>query len=230
MPLRTRSAPVSRRGERLAALIYRNLREEIVSLGRRPGDPLIEMQVAQAHGASRTPAREAIQRLADEGLIDIFPQSGTFIARIPAAELPEAIAIRRALEEATVRVAAARISEADINALQAQLALQAAREAAADQEGFHRADEAFHAMLAAIAGQPRFWTVAQQVKTQVDRFRRLTLPVAGRMGSVVSEHAVIVNRLASRDQDGAAASIGAHLGMLLGVIETARLAQPDMFC
>ncbi|WP_428375156.1 GntR family transcriptional regulator [Lichenicoccus sp.] len=220
---------MSRRGERLSALIYRDLREEIVSLVRTPGEPLIEMQVAKAHGVSRTPAREAIQRLADEGLIDIFPQSGTFIARIPAAELPEAIAIRCALEEATVRVAALRISEADLAALRAQLALQAAREAAGDKEGFHRADEAFHAMLAAIAGQPRFWTVAQQVKTQVDRFRRLTLPVAGRMGSVVAEHAVIVDRLASRDQDAAAAAIGAHLGTLLGIIEAARLAQPEMF-
>nr|WP_321986695.1 GntR family transcriptional regulator [uncultured Lichenicoccus sp.] len=224
-----RAARSFRRSDRLAALIYRDLREEIVSLARRPGEPLVERHVAATHGASRTPAREAIQRLADEGLIDIFPQSGTFIARIPGAELPEAIAIRRALEEATVRVAATRISDGDLAALRAQLALQTAFESAGDQEGFHRADDAFHAMLAAIAGQPRFWTVAQQVKTQVDRFRRLTLPVAGRMGSVVAEHAVIVDRLASRDQDEAAAAMGAHLGALLEVIEAARLAQPGMF-
>ena len=188
------------------------------------------MQVAQAHGVSRTPVREAIQRLADEGLIDIFPQSGTFVARIPATELPEAIAIRSTLEEATVRVAARRASPADLSALRGQLALQAAHEAASDQEGFHRADEAFHAMLAAIAGQPRFWTVAQQVKTQVDRFRRLTLPVAGRMGSVVAEHAMIVDRLQDHDPDAAAAAMAVHLQTLLGIIETARQAQSDMFC
>ena len=125
-----------------------------------------------------------------------------------------------------MRVAARRASPADLSALRGQLALQAAHEAASDQEGFHRADEAFHAMLAAIAGQPRFWTVAQQVKTQVDRFRRLTLPVAGRMGSVVAEHAMIVDRLQAHDPDAAAAAMAVHLQTLLGIIETARQAQP----
>ncbi len=224
MPL---STPV--RGERLAAIIHRTLRDEIVSLIRRPGDPLVEMQVAQVHGTSRTPVREAILRLAEEGLIDIYPQSGTFIARIPVAELPEVIAVRSALEEATVRVAARLRSDPDLAALRAHLALQTALGKASDRDGFHRADEAFHAMLAAIAGQPRFWTVAQQVKTQVDRFRRLTLPVAGRLVSVVEEHAVIVDRLAARDADGAAEAMRAHLGALLGSIEPARQAQPELF-
>ncbi len=178
---------------------------------------------------SRTPAREAILRLSDEGLIDIFPQSGTFVAPIPLEELPEAIAIRRVLEEATAREAAGRAGRADVAFLRAELALQHEREAAFDHEGFHDADERFHALLATIAGRTRFWQVIVQIKTQVDRFRRLTLPVAGRMGSVVAEHAAIVDALEAGDGDGAAAAVARHLDALLAVIEASRAANPGMF-
>src|SRR6478609_451011 len=86
-------------------LVYQNLREDIVSLRLKPGDPISEKEVAGRYGVSRTPVREAIQRLADERLVEIFPQSGTFVARIPYDDLPEAMIIRKALETASVRLA-----------------------------------------------------------------------------------------------------------------------------
>ena len=82
-----------------AAVIHSRLRSEIVSLARKPGEPLAEKELTEAYGVSRTPFREAILRLANEGLVDIFPQSGTFVSRIPQRALPEAIVIRTALEE-----------------------------------------------------------------------------------------------------------------------------------
>ena len=86
----------------------RDLRDELVSLQRRPGEAISEAEIALSYGVSRTPVREAILKLADEGLVDIFPQSGIFVSRIPLAALPEAIIVRKALEETTARMAAQR--------------------------------------------------------------------------------------------------------------------------
>src|SRR6266404_9854730 len=81
--------------------IYSDLRTELVSMQRRPGEVISEAEIALSYGMSRTPVREAILRLSDEGLLEIFPQSGIFVSRIPIAALPEAIIIRKALEVTT---------------------------------------------------------------------------------------------------------------------------------
>jgi DNA-binding GntR family transcriptional regulator len=229
---RVLATPVARpaqRGATVSVAIYRDLRTDIVSLRRKPGEVISEKQIAEAHGVSRTPVREAVLKLADEGLIEIFPQSGTFVARIPVAALPEAIAIRRVLEEATVRYAAGRATRSQIARLRACLELQREREAECDHEGFHQADEAFHAQIAEIAGYPGFWTLIQQVKVQVDRYRRLTLPVRGRMGRVVVEHEAVVDAIADHDADRAARAITAHLDDLQLTIADAQKAHPLYF-
>ena len=86
-----------------ASKIYSDLRIELVSLQRHPGEAISEAQIALSYGVSRTPVREAILKLSDEGLLEIYPQSGIFVSRIPVAALPEAIIIRKALEETTAR-------------------------------------------------------------------------------------------------------------------------------
>jgi DNA-binding GntR family transcriptional regulator len=212
-----------------AAAIHAELREEIVSLKRPPGEAIVEKEIARTCGVSRTPVREAVLRLADEGLIEIFPQSGTFVARIPIAALPEAIIIRKALEETTARLAAERGAPGRIAGIEVILKRQREVAAQGDQEAFHRADEAFHAAVAEAAGHPRIWTLVQQVKVQVDRFRRLTLPQKGRMALVVREHAAVAAAIRRRDPDGAAARMGAHLERLLGDIEDFRHLNSDFF-
>src|ERR1700743_3574866 len=72
-----------------ASAIFETLRGEIVTMALPPGAPLVEKVLTLRFGLSRTPVREALIRLAEIGLVDIFPQSGTFVARIPLAALPE---------------------------------------------------------------------------------------------------------------------------------------------
>jgi biotin operon repressor len=91
-----------------ASRIYSDLRTELVSLQRRPGEVISEAEIALSYGVSRTPVREAILKLSDEGLLEIFPQSGIFVSRIPIGALPEAIIIRKALEATTAQLAAER--------------------------------------------------------------------------------------------------------------------------
>ena len=159
-----------------ASQIYSDLRAELVSLRRRPGETISEAEIALSYGVSRTPVREAILKLSDEGLVEIFPQSGIFVARIPMAALPEAIIIRKALEETTARFAAERATSSQVLNLHAILERQREANAAGDRGAFHQADELFHATIAEIAGYPGIWTLILQVKVQVDRYRLLTLP------------------------------------------------------
>lgn len=212
-----------------AVQIHGGLWSEIVSLKRRPGDALVEKDIAVAYGVSRTPVREAILRLGDEGLVEVFPQSGTFVARIPVAALPEAIVIRKALKETAARLAAERARKADVAALRAILEHQRALSLGDDREAFHLADEAFHAAVAAVAGHPGIWNLVQQVKVQVDRYRRLTLPQAGRMELVTREHATVLAASRRRDGAGASARMGAHLDRLLADVAGFRELNPDYF-
>src|SRR6185437_10207496 len=151
--------------------IYADLRAELVSLQRRPGEVISEAQIALSYGVSRTPVREAILKLSDEGLLEIYPQSGIFVSRIPIAALPEAIIIRKALEETTARLAAERATSSQILALHSILERQREANAANDGDAFHQADEMFHAAIADVAGYPGIWKLILQVKVNVDRYR-----------------------------------------------------------
>ena len=138
-----------------AARIHAELRDRIVSFALPPGASLSEPEIAAAFGVSRTPVREALLRLAEEELVDIYPQSGTFVARLSASVAQDAMVIRKALERIIVREAAERATPADIVELDAILARQRVAAEFNDIEGFHAADEAMHECVATIAGRPK---------------------------------------------------------------------------
>jgi DNA-binding GntR family transcriptional regulator len=217
------------RGATAASRIYAELRAELVSLARRPGETISENQIASDYGVSRTPVREAILKLADEGLVEIFPQSGIFVSRIPMAALPEAIIIRKALEETTTRMAAERATASQLLALHAVLERQREAADAKDRKSFHQADEAFHAGIADVAGYPGIWTLILQVKMHVDRYRQLTLPVAGRMTQVIAEHEPILAAIEAHDPQRAGIAMERHLDRLLRDISETQHTNPEFF-
>ena len=212
-----------------SAKIYAELRAELVSLQRRPGDAISESEIALSYGISRTPVREAILKLADDGLVDIFPQSGIYVSRIPLAALPEAIIIRKALEETTARLAAERAIPSQILTLHSIVERQREADAEHDRDAFHHADERFHAGIAEVAGHPGIWTWIQQVKLQVDRYRRLTLPQTGRMADAIAEHAAILAAIEARDPARARLAMEAHLERLLRDISATQSINPEFF-
>jgi DNA-binding GntR family transcriptional regulator len=217
------------RGATAASRIHAELRAELVALKRRPGEVVSEAEIALAHGVSRTPVREAILKLSDEGLVDIFPQSGIFVSRIPLAALPEAIIVRKALEATTARLAAKLVTASQILSLQAILQRQREADVADDRDAFHSADEHFHAAIADVAGYPGIWTLIQQVKLHVDRFRQLTLPQKGRMTQVIAEHEAIVAAIEAHDPAGAGSTMEKHIERLLGDICAAQTVNPQYF-
>jgi GntR family transcriptional regulator, rspAB operon transcriptional repressor len=205
------------------------LRRAILAMELRPGMPLVEKELTARFGISRTPVREALIRLKEEGLVEIFPQSGTFVARIPAAAIPEAVFIRQALEGAAVELATQRATEADIARLDSTIARLHEAQEAGDQDAFHLADEAFHEAVAGIAGYPGVWRIAHAAKSQIDRCRRMTLPVPGRMAMVVREHLIILDAMRKRDGKAAEAAMRKHLGMLLPDLVNMQEQNPDYF-
>lgn len=219
----------ARDAQKIATRVHRRLRDDIISLALAPGAVVSEKELAQNYQTGRTPIREALLRLADEGLVEIVPKSGTRVTLIPAARLPEAIIVRKALETITTRAAASTASTSDLMGLRVILQRQLEAAQAADEAAFHAADEAFHAEIARMAGYPGIWSLVQQVKTQVDRYRLLTLPQEGRMARVRRDHAAILDGLEARDPDAAAAAMEAHIEQLRLDIDVIRNAYPDYF-
>jgi DNA-binding GntR family transcriptional regulator len=229
-----RSGAGPRRGGRpraatAAARIYSDLRTELVSLQRHPGEAVSEAEIALSSGVSRTPVREAILKLSDEGLLEIFPQSGIFVSRIPLAALPEAIVIRKALEATTAQMAAQRATASQILNLHSILERQREANAAGDSDAFHQADETFHATIAEVAGYPGIWTLIQQVKVHVDRYRRLTLPQVGRIGRAIGEHKAILDAIEAHDPGAARSAMELHLERLLADISSTQSINPEFF-
>lgn len=212
-----------------ASVVQDELRREILDMVLRPGVALSEKDLTARFGMSRTPVREALIRLKEEGLVEIFPQAGTFVARIPTSAIPEAVFIRQALECATVEVLARTASADDIARLDATIAMLHESHEANDQERFHLADEEFHEALAEIAGYPGVWKLAQAAKSQIDRCRRMTLPVPGRMAMVIREHLAIVDEIRRHDAAAAVVAMRQHLGTLLPDLVHLKASYPDYF-
>ncbi|WP_332683167.1 GntR family transcriptional regulator [Bosea sp. (in: a-proteobacteria)] len=226
-PQRMAAVPAGR--ATAAAMVQDELRREILDMVLSPGAPLSEKELTSRFGMSRTPVREALIRLKEEGLVEIFPQAGTFVARIPMGAIPEAVFIRQALECATVEVLARTATAPDIARLDATTARLREAFERGDQESFHLADEAFHEALADCAGYPGVWKLAQAAKSQIDRCRRMTLPVPGRMAMVIREHRAIADEIRRHDAPAAEAAMRQHLGTLLPDLVHLQASNPDYF-
>ncbi len=210
-------------------IVYRDLHKAIVTMELAPGAPVLERKLTEQYGVSRTPVREAVLRLVEDGLVEVAPKSGTFVARIPLSVVREALVARRALEEVTVRAATELSSESRIMQMRAIIQQQQEMADAGDEEAFHQADDAFHASIAAAARYPGIWKMIQQVRIQVERYRRLTLPQTGRMPMVVKEHTAVLDAMAAGDADAAVARMNEHLNKLQLDISIFRDLWPDYF-
>jgi DNA-binding GntR family transcriptional regulator len=212
-----------------ARRVYLKLRERIVEMELLPGTRIVEKDLAEEFGTSRTPVHEAVQRLAEEGLIDVQARVGTFVSRIPLNTLEEAMLVRGALEVAIIEKAAERMTPEGIQKLNVVLERQAQCVRESNRRGFFRTDEAFHATLAELSGYPGVWQIILEVKTQIDRYRLLTLPLEGRMTEVLAEHRAVIDALASNNPKRAVRAMREHLDHVLPVLEMTRRLRPEYF-
>src|SRR3954471_4722948 len=151
----TQSTAAANPDQSKAERVYPEVRRRIRELALPPGAPLRKEDIALEMGVSRAPVSEAIARLAEEALVDVFPQHGSFVAPIRPQDVRESLFIRTALEVEAIR----RVTQAADAELMAQmeenLATQEKVLKAGDLQEFYELDEALHAMIFASLQAPR---------------------------------------------------------------------------
>ncbi|TCT03895.1 GntR family transcriptional regulator [Aquabacter spiritensis] len=203
------------------------LRRAIVTLALPPGTRLSEQEIAERHGVSRQPVREALIGLARTRLVEILPQRGTIVVKISVRKMMEARFVREAVETAVARRAAAAFDPAARHRLDDLLQLQVSAAERGEHETFQRYDEMFHMALAQGAGCGLAWQAIADIKAHMDRACHLTLP--GAMAPLVAQHRAIVAAIDRQDGDAAAEAMRVHLSEILRALPKVEAEFPDLF-
>lgn len=195
--------------------VYEVLRENIISLKIEPGQHISEKEISELLKVSRTPIREAFVKLAQEELLEVYPQRGTTIALIDLNHVEETRFIREHLERATVRVACENFAEASLIELEANLVMQ---KRCVEEKNFTKLfelDEAFHREIAIGCGKERLWSLIQQMNAHLNRIRMLSLAVNYDWELILSQHEKILGAI--KDQNAVLADklMEQHLKKLL---------------
>ena len=209
--------------------IYELLRRDIVRLDMAPGAPISEKDLCARFDVSRTPVREALQRLAEEDLVDILPHSGTWVSRISFALAEEGFVLRRALEVESVRKACSVITEAEVAELENLIAAMRRILVEDRLADYLEVDDTFLAAIARISGYPRIWKFIGLAKVQLDRMRQLSAPVPGHLAEVTEQHAAIVQALTRRNVMQAELAMRIHLDTSFEVMAAMYPGQPELF-
>ncbi|MBS4045885.1 MAG: GntR family transcriptional regulator [Alphaproteobacteria bacterium] len=215
---------------RLAApQVFDHLRDAIINLELVPGTVLSRQELQLQFGLSSTPIRDALMRLAEESLVEIFPQHATRVSPIDLTLTRQAHFLRRAIETEAVQTLAQHKNPALIAGLRNILKLQTALAEAGDLSRFNDADQAFHREMYDAAGAPDLWKLVRRQSGHIDRLRRLYLPIEGRPMQIVSDHTAIVDAIESGDPEHARAALRRHLSRSLTDSATIRAKYPDWF-
>lgn len=213
----------------LAQKAYASLKQAILDLDYRPGEALKKPEICDLFGISRSPVSEAVARLASEGLVDVIPQAGTFVARFSMEEIREGAFLREALEVAAVERVAERASEDQVTQLRRNIRVQEALVADGDYAGFYQTDSQMHEMIQGFTGFRRLVVLTDTAWVHVNRARRLTLPHQGRVQATLGEHQRIVDAIAAHDVEGARLAMRDHLRQLVLLLEGLVETRPDLF-
>lgn len=215
------------RGRQAAPQVFDVLRERILTLSLAPGTVLSRTALMDEFGLSQTPIRDALMRLAEEGLVEVFPQHATVVSAIDLTLARQAHFLRCSIELEVVRVLALKRERDFVAGLTLNLARQQAAQAVDDVDGFAALDHAFHRDLYETAGVPELWTLVRSRSGHIDRLRRLHLPVPGKTAAIVVDHRAVVDAIAAGDPDGAQRAMRRHLSGTLSQIEAIRERHPD---
>jgi DNA-binding GntR family transcriptional regulator len=223
--------PVAERSRRgpARAHVYTALRDAIVAGQLEPGRQISENELAARLGVSRTPIREALQRLREERLVAVVPQYGTFVTHISESAVSDAQFVREALECAAIRGTALRARDQDLAALEAIIRRQDAAREANDFDSFYVLDDELHQLLCDLSGHDIAWSLSQRAKGHLNRIRRLSMPEPGYMMEMIGEHRAVVAAVAAHDPDRAEDTLRHHLRMVLSTLPAIREQHPDYF-
>jgi DNA-binding GntR family transcriptional regulator len=177
------------------------------------GERLDEVQLAERFSVSRTPIREAFQRLALSGLVQQVPRRGVFVRQPGPVELIEMFEVMAELEAVCARLAATRISDEALRDLYDTNARCNAAVSAQDADGYYRENERFHAIIYRQSGNSFLEQECLRLHRRLQPFRRVQLRLRGRLKQSMSEHEAIVAALETGDGEAAASAIRSHVAV-----------------
>lgn len=185
----------------LREVVFESIRGAIISGVLKPGERLMEVQLAEKLGVSRTPIREAIRKLELEGLVIMMPRKGAYVADLSLKDITDVLEIRAALEGLASGLAALRITDKEID--QIELNAQQFHKAieADDFDGIVQADIEFHDNIFKATRNEKLLQINNNLREQVQRFRIMYISKSNKSKDLAKEHFEIAEAISKRDID-----------------------------
>lgn len=194
----------------LRELVFESLREAII-LGRlKPGERLMEIQLAEEMGVSRTPVREAIRKLELEGFVVMVPRKGAYVAGISVKDIVDVFEVRAALEGMAAGLAAERITNEEMDQLE-RLLLKINKLGDEDFDAVVEGDTNLHELIYQASRNQRLVQIITHLQEQIQRFRMTSLSQPGRTKIALDEHKAIVEAISDRNVDLAQSLAREHI-------------------
>jgi len=195
----------------LREIVFESMREAILSGVLQPGERLMEIQLAEEMGVSRTPVREAIRKLELENFVVMIPRKGAYVAGVSSKDVADVFEIRSALEGLAAGLAAERITEDELEQMERVLFYRATEGDVMDLEQIVKSDTDFHALVYSASRNERLIQILANLREQIQRFRATSLAVPGRNKLALEEHRMIVEALRNHDSEEAQSLAIAHI-------------------
>lgn len=215
------------RARQAAPQVFESLRQQIITLALLPGTVLSRTSLMEQFGLSQTPIRDALLKLAEEKLVDIFPQHATVVSPIDLRLANQAHFFRRSIELEVARALALKDDKRFMSKIRGIFAEQQAALEAHDLVGFAEADQTFHRQLCEAAEVPDLWHLVRSRSGHIDRLRQLHLPVPGKAEAILRDHAQIIEAIAAGDAEGAQQAVRTHLSGTLMQVDDIKQRYPD---
>ncbi|MCW2277013.1 GntR family transcriptional regulator [Heliophilum fasciatum] len=183
----------------LRDIVFEHLREAIIAGVLKPGERLMEIQLAEELGVSRTPVREAIRKLELEGFVVMVPRKGAYVAGVSVKDITDVFELRAALEALAAGLAAERITEEETEEMERRLNRYAAVTEDADLNLMVEADIDFHDCVYRASRNQRLVQITNNLREQLRRFRTTSLSDPGRRMEAVDEHRKLVEAIEARN-------------------------------
>ncbi len=208
--------------------LYDRIRADIIGNALPPGSGIPESHLVQRYAAGRSPLREALMRLAGEGLVRVIPQVGTFVAPLDPADIREANTVRSLLE-CEAAAACAREGGAVTGQLAGIVAMQGVALERADFAGLLQFDSEFHQAVVIAGIGPMAWRVVSQMRGHFLRVRNLSVPDPQNRRASVEAHAKIADAIARADPVAAEAAMQDHMRANHDQLLRLQNQHPDFF-
>ena len=195
----------------LRDVVFNTLREAILKGDLKPGERLMELQLAAQLGVSRTPIREAIRMLEQEGLAVTVPRKGAEVAKMTLKGMEDVLEIREALDILACQLACERITEEQLTILVEKKKAFEDSLKSGNVKAIAETDVAFHDVIYDATGNPKLVNMLNNLREQIYRYRVEYLKNADNYPKLISEHNAIYDSLANRNQTDATTSIREHV-------------------